>query len=330
MSALATQTRMDFMHRAKRTQAIGQSHQVDAAFRICEDMHFPHDPAGGKFNSSRRTWGGWGMTACPWLQQLGVQVNAMGFYTESHEPARDDLVAHGVHSYMTKVAGMGATNAIIGTNQPTVLRVTPPPLAWSLTTDEADHLVNSSATAIVLGGSLDALYAESLIGNAAALEKSVFWNASRSANLKLASVGNVHIQISYAEWGNAASSDPQRAKPLADRLFVASGAKTVICTDAQRGAYGVSRLHPEGLFAPAIQLPANLVRKKLGAGDAHHAGMITMQLYCAEATRLEQCLHLGRLLAAHHCTGKPPCGWSALGAFEAQYYHPRLQSVRAA
>jgi sugar/nucleoside kinase (ribokinase family) len=300
------------------------SHYPDASVRPIDvvtrfyrnRLYPPPRPDGGKHDPLATTDGGAGITVVPRLQKLGVQTRVVGRYTDDDVPARDFLLSTGARSLLTKVDGPGGLNAVVMSDEPTIYRVVPVPGPWQLTSEEAAELVRCSSRATVLAGSLDADYVEDIIALLTARDGSpIFWNAGGKAPLELAGMGNVLLQVSYAEFGDGV----ERPANLAHRLLLSSGASTVVVTDAARGSVALTRATGVLLETPALPLPGHVVRRKVGCGDAFLAGFVAGWLNAAGEDRLPIALRLATVCGAHHATGLPAADWHELTLFERQY-----------
>jgi sugar/nucleoside kinase (ribokinase family) len=300
--------------------------KIDVVGRINTDLKFGQLRPGDKLDPCGSSPGGGMISTATWLQALGNQANLFGRYTGDDEQTRDWLVSQGMNSYMLKVGGPGAANAVVdvpGWPECVILRLRKPK-TWVPTREEGEALTQSGACATLLTGSMDPEYEEFIISTSAALGRPVFYNAGRKANLGLASVGLVHLQVSLAEWGDHKQGEPVgQAKYLATKLMDLSGAASVCVTAGAAGSYSLAR-NEEARYTPALRLPGHLVRRTVGPGDAHWAAYVSTYIQGQEKDRRTAALRFARVVAGYHVTGaSPTSSYLELGLFERQNCDPR-------
>jgi sugar/nucleoside kinase (ribokinase family) len=300
----------------------------DMASKVCTNYFYPENMvAGSKYDAVARRPGGHCAVAAPMLQQLGYPVNLYGRYTDNDAPLLAAHEALGIRSEMQKVDGPGAINVVLGEgSEPVILRVTASSASWTPTTAEANTLQRSKAAAMAIGGSMCPEYAAFFLETAAAKGLPCFYNAARGADFSRVGVGEVYIQVSYAEFGGGETT----ARELATQLLLATGAAGCVVTDSVRGSFGILRGDNVVLHAPAIVLPAQPFSRTVGCGDAHFSGFAIGMLNAPREIRLERGLHLGRLLAAWHIAAQSKLNWSELRRFEQQYALPQSENIRIA
>jgi hypothetical protein len=176
--------------------------------------------------------------------------------------------------------------------------------------EESRYLAECRVRAVAATGSLNEAYVAFLAETAAAKGIPFFWKTPEIYNIETANYGgDVYLQVSVPKFGT--DSNP---RALAAQLLAKSGARAIVVTDADRGAYGMQRGKSRFLHMPAIPVPQAV--QGSGAGDAHFAGVISAFLYCPRAIRLERAMAIGRVVAARHVSGLAPGGWGELRRFE--------------
>jgi len=281
------------------------------ASRYNLNHHPPPDaPPGTKFAAAQMTFGGFGVTAAPVIQRLGLEVVLMGRVTPGLAPWVELAMGQGIMSRMQAVHGPDANNAML--EQSRIMRITRGP-RYAPNKEDADVLTELRPRAIVLGGGIDEDYASMLCEYASAMGILLFLNPNPGLDLRVADVGcKFVLQVSFVEFENGDASPAH----LARRLLAQCAATVVIVTNAEAGAWAVDRKAPGVvLHAPAIPI-ADPVRH-IGAGDAFFGGVVPTYLDAPATIRLERSLHVGTLTAGMHVTGLAPGDWTDLARFAA-------------
>jgi hypothetical protein len=274
-----------------------------------------HDPLGPP------TPGGYGVTAAPWLQQT-LQVHAFGL--SGGKAIRGWLAEQGIIVCRLRMLPAGGVNAIVEMpgGHRAILRVVrpdfPPPAD-----EEAEALKLGTGRPLILGGSFPKEHERLYLDIAMAQGRAVFYNAARSADLKHAGLAGAHLQIALEEFGNPQAGDRlAQARYIAGKCLAACAAAGIVVTMAADGSYSLLRGQTEGLFTPALPLPADAVLRTTGCGDAHHSGWISEWLLTADLPiheRQRRAARMGSVVAAYHAAGGRPTGMDALELFERPY-----------